>query len=252
LEIHFLDVGCGNATIIYAMSETYLIDCNGIENHKHLLPESKVIKALFITHQHKDHHSGMQYLRDEGFSIEYLIYSPYERRYGDNSVTKEEWDDFESYKKFFANKGTKLYNPYRQETFKEAWWTPGGLSIWLLGPANHIATSDTRQIHDASLVMRINNSRTILFPGDASETSLQYVAENTTNTCDDILLAAHHGSLEGANLDFIKVSNPKYTVISTESGIYENIPHPTAIERYEDHTTGKVYRTDVDGSIKFT
>jgi beta-lactamase superfamily II metal-dependent hydrolase len=145
-----------------------------------------------------------------------------------------------------------LYDPYRQESFEKPWWSPGDLQIWMLGPAKYIATSEERQIHDASLIMRINNSRKVLFPGDASETSLQYVAENTNHICDDILLASHHGSLEGANLDFIKVANPVYTIISTKSGVYENIPHPTALKRYQEHTTGKVSRTDVDGSNKFT
>jgi beta-lactamase superfamily II metal-dependent hydrolase len=44
----------------------------------------------------------------------------------------------------------------------------------------------------------------------------------------------------------------KYTMISTASGVHDNVPHPTALKRYQDNTSEVVYRTDVDGSWKFT
>ena len=69
--------------------------------------------------------------------------------------------------------------------------------------------------------------------------------------CDDILHASHHASLEGANLEFVKKCNAQYTVISTASGKYENVPHPTALKRYKDNTVHDVRRTDVDGSWKY-
>jgi len=91
-----------------------------------------------------------------------------------------------------------------------------------------------------------------LFAGDASDTNLQGIADNTKNYCNDILHASHHGSLNGANLDFIKKCNAEYTLISTQSGVYDNIPHPTALWRYRKYTVHDVRRTDVDGSWEWT
>lgn len=80
---------------------------------------------------------------------------------------------------------------------------------------------------------------------------LQYIADNTNNYCNDILHASHHGSINGANLDFIKSANVKYTMISRESGVHGNVPHPSALRRYRDNTENDVRRTDVDGSWKW-
>ena len=252
-ELHHLDVGCADASVIKTSTATFLIDCHGIEDYSDLLPTSKSLRGVFITHQHKDHYSGLGYLKDEGYTIEHLIYSPYERRYNDQSVTIEEWSEFNEYCDYFKEKGTKLYWPYRQSNFGEPYWETDGVSFYIVGPDKSIAKSDTRELHDACLVIHaVMDERKCLFTGDASNTNLKWIADNTASYCDDILHASHHGSIHGADLDFIKECNASYTVVSTKSGVYENVPHPTAMRRYRDNTKNKVYRTDSSGSLKFT
>ena len=181
------------------------------------------------------------------------FYSPYERRYGDNSVTREEWGEFDSHKEYFRGRGSKLYHPYRQSNFDKPWWLTKEASFWVLGPAQHVATRETRELHDACLVIKATlGKRHCLFAGDASDMNLEYIAANTTHICDDILHASHHGSLEGANLSFIKKSNAVDTIVSTKSGVHENVPHTTALRRYRDHTRNKVHRTDQDETLRWT
>lgn len=247
-----LDVGWGSASVITTDTATFLIDCHNIGDYASFLPASKSLRGVFITHQHKDHYSGLSYLKDKGYSIDFLIYSPYEIRYGDNSVTLEEWNEFNSLKDYFANKGTGLRNPYRQEIFGKSWWETNGIKFEIIGPHPSVANSDTREIHDASLVIKaILNERKCLFAGDASDANLEYIANHTSNYCNDILHASHHASINGANLEFIKKANANYTVISTKDGVYESAPHPTALRRYSDYTKQKVYRTDVSGTLKW-
>lgn len=251
--LHCLDVGCADSTVIKTSSATFLVDTHKIEDYADLLPVDKKIRGVFITHQHWDHYSGLSYLWDNDYAIDCLIYSPYVRRYGDNSVTIEEWNEFNALRDKFEAQGTKLFAPYRQASWDKPYWTTNGATFWMIGPDKANATSDTRELHDACLVIRADlGQRKVLFTGDASDANLQYIEENTINFCDDILHASHHASLNGAYLPFIKKCNAGYTVISTKSGVHESVPHPTALERYKDNTKHKVYRTDNDGSIKWT
>ena len=252
-SLHLLNVGCADASVIKTSDVTFLLDCHDIGEHSHLLPTNKTIHGVFITHQHEDHYSGLGYLKDNGYTIQNLIYSPYERRVNDGSVSSREWNEFSGFVRYFEKRGTKLYKPYRQPNFAEPWWRTNGLTFEVIGPEKAIATKQTRELHDACLVIQVTiGERVCLFTGDASDESLHWIAENTSNFCDDILHASHHGSINGADLDFIKKCNVKYTVVSTKSGVYENVPHPTAMRRYRDNTRKKVYRTDVSGSLKFT
>ena len=248
-----LNVGCADTTVIKTDKNDYfMIDCYDYLVFKAYLPADKHIKALFITHQHYDHFKGMEDLIENRYTIDYLIYSPYDRRYGDNSVEYDEWQDFNTFSNHFAKKGTKVYKPYRQDELKEPWWQPSGLKIWMYGPEKGIAKSDTRELHDACLVFGIETkTRTCLFTGDATDINLNYIAHHTKNMCNDILHASHHGSINGADLDFIKKCAAKYTVISTKPGVHDSIPHSTALRRYNDNTSVEVYRTDKNGTLKF-
>jgi len=250
--LHCFDVGCGDASVIVTDSAAILIDCHDISEHSQHLPSGKLIEAVFITHQHYDHYSGLEYLREKKYKIKYLIYSPYERRYGDASVTLEEWKEFSAHRAHFEGQGTKLYKPFKQnDAFKEPYWKPDGLKFWMLGPNKSTATSETRQLHDACLVFRADMGKMkCTFTGDASDANLEDVA-TIDHICDDVLHASHHGSIEGANLDFIKKCNPRWTVISTACGKYDNVPHPTAVKRYQDNSTAGIWRTDIDGGCEF-
>ena len=252
-KIHFLNVGCADASVIRTLSGTFLIDCYGIKDYPHLLPASKNLSGVFITHQHKDHYSGLGYLKDKGYTIDNLIYSPYKRRKNDQSVTNEEWDEFNEYRDYFKRKGTKLYAPYRQSNFDKPYWETDGVSFYIIGPAKDIAVVAMRELHDACLVIHaVMGNHKCLFTGDASNANLKWIADNTKNYCNDILHASHHGSIHGADLDFIKKCNPDYTVVSTESGVHENVPHPVAMRRYRNNTRKEVCRTDQDGDLELT
>lgn len=252
-KIHVCQVCCGDCTVIQASSHTYLIDCHSIDLHRSLLPTSKRLRGVFITHQHRDHYSGLRWLKDNGYKIDFLIYSPYMRRHNDYSVTYDEWTEFEQLRDAFVRQGTEIRSPYRQDSFNEPFWPADDVKFWMLAPFQDLARSETRELHDGCLVVKVNaGAEQFLVTGDASDCSLNRIATSTSNYCNGVLRASHHGSLNGADLDFVKGANATYTMISTECGTHDNVPHPTALQRYAAHTKSRVYRTDIDGTIHWS
>lgn len=248
----FLKVGCADTTILclgskIIMIDTYQSDDSDKEDIVKRLPGKKV-DLLIITHQHYDHFLELEYLLEKDIDIAEIWGCPYSRRHGDLSVEYDEWNKYKSLIEKAKNKGASYYKLYRSDKT----YTRGGATFQILNPATTINSRDGRELHDASLVIHISKGNdTLLFCGDASDSALDEVMSFCELEKVHILHASHHGSLNGANLAFIKKVSPDYTIISTESGVYENVPHSTALARYREHTKKAVRRTDTDGSSFF-
>lgn len=250
----FLNIGFGDCTIMEIGSKVVMIDChegNVLEGQEDIisnLPRDK-IDVLILTHQHYDHFDGIQTLLDCSIEVSEVWICPYSRRYGDNSVEYDEWQKHNTLVSKLVENGAKLYKPTRGTGIYDK---VGGVTFQILGPPKNINTYETRELHDASLVLAAKKgSMTILFTGDASDWALDQVIDFYDLSKYHILHASHHGSINGANLDFIKTVSPNYTIVSTKSGVHENVPHATAMKRYRDNTKKAVRRTDVDGTRVF-
>ena len=251
-KYYFLKVGCADCTVMHLGSKVVMVDChqgnpnNGEENIIDYIPNKK-IDILILTHQHYDHFDGIKTLIDNNIEVVKVWESNYKRRYGDNSVEYDEWQD---YQRLVAKLNAKVYRPTRSTDIFD---TVGGATFQFLGPKKNINDKETRELHDASLVfiMRKGNM-SVVFTGDASDWALGEVVDYFDLKKEHVLHASHHGSINGAHLEFIKKINPNYTIISTKSGVHENVPHPTALQRYRNYTRKAVIRTDVDGTKIFT
>lgn len=247
----FLKVGCADCTVMHLGSKVVMVDCrqgnpsDGEEDILDYIPNDRV-DVLILTHAHYDHFDGIQVLHDNGVDVGEVWESNYERRYGDSSVEYEEWKE---YQRLVGKLGATKYHPTRST---ETYDTVGGAKFQFYNPPKSINTRDTREIHDASLVFTVRkSSMTATFTGDASDSALEEVTDFFDLKKKHVLHASHHGSINGAHLEFIKAINPNYSIISTKSGVHSNVPHPTALQRYRNHSRRAVRRTDTDGTRVF-
>lgn len=229
-----------------------MVDCHEEDGYGediiNALPGS-VVDVLILTHQHYDHFDGIEKLINADITVKEIWESPYSRRYNDNSVSYEEWQDYQRLVRKLESRGALRYSPSRSS---QVYDTIGGASFRILNPVKNINDYETRELHDASLVIEVSIGRSrVLFCGDASDWALDRVRETYYISSAYILHASHHGSLNGANLEFVKEVSPEYTIVSTKSGVHENIPHPTALSRYRSYSRKAVYRTDTDGTQVF-
>ena len=65
----------------------------------------------------------------------------------------------------------------------------------------------------------------------------------------DVLKVGHHGSHTSSNEDFLALVTPDVALISCGEGNKHKHPRAEAIDRIDDHTGDKIYRTDLLGDI---
>jgi competence protein ComEC len=200
------------------------------------------IDLLILSHPHHDHYLGMEELIGNVIIGEFWG-SPYKRRYGDNSLSLDEWKEYCKLKEDLVPDLNRRY-----VCTKNAQKTFSGCLFVVLGPHKNVNVNETRECHDACLVIWVSTpANNFIICGDASDSQLEQIRGYWNLSDCTVLRASHHGSINGANLDFIKSTSPRDTIISTQSGIFDNIPSNTALQRYRSNSQN-VFRTDVNGT----
>lgn len=202
LEVHFLDVGHGDCTIITCDGEAMIID-GGIASCSQQV--FNYIKSLGIsdlkyavaTHPDADHIGGLP-AAFHAAHVQTLL-SP---------VEQHNEKRFEVLLKTAQEKAVPLSVPNAGDIL-----TLGNAKITVLSPA--IKFADT---NDMSLVMRLDyGDNSFLFTGDASTAVERDLIARKANIDVDVLKVSHHGSSTGTSLDFTSAVSPQYAVISCDS-----------------------------------
>jgi len=251
-KAHFLNVGCADCTIFEIGDDIVVIDCGyrrvgtgiskqtNIYNYlKHIIGKT-YIDLLIISHPHHDHYLGMEELIGRVTVAEFWG-SPYQRRHGDNSLSADDWNEYCRLKERLVSNNRFTCTKGVEKTFSNC-------KVLVLGPRESVNANETRECHDANLVIWVfSPANNFLICGDASDSELEQIRIGWNLADCTVLRASHHGSKNGANLEFIKAVSPRDTIISTQSGIFNNVPSNTALQRYKNYSQ-KVFRTDVDGT----
>jgi len=191
------------------------------------------IDAAFISHYHKDHVEGIL------AAVENLyvknIYMP-------DLLPENEWR--RKIEKAAIGKGIEIHyiKENRRIRFED------GIIIEMIFPTLTALLSNEE--NNTTVVYKVIYGKTsTLFTGDMTalyEASLIYKGVNLNS---DILKVAHHGSATSTTIEFVKAVSPDYAVISTEEGNPYGFPRKEVI----NNLTGiKLYRTDINGDIRFT
>lgn len=97
------------------------------------------------------------------------------------------------------------------------------------------------------LLYSIINNYKFLYMGDAGLDVEENIINNYKINNIDFLKVGHHGSNTSSSIDFINSIKPKYAIISV--GENNRYNHPN-IETLNNLSLAKIYRTDIDGTIK--
>lgn len=233
MEVHFIDVGQGDSTLITCDGHAMLIDAGdyskgtAIQNY---LQKQKVTKLdyLILTHPDSDHIGGAPVIITK-FEIDKVFVSNYEK-------------DNKTYLKLIQaldNKRLKYTTPKVGTQY-----TLGTAKITILAP-----NGEYDNPNDASVALMIQNGENkFLFTGDAGEDAERDMLETDIGLSADVLKAGHHGSRTSISGKFFEAVSPSCAVISCGEDNSYGHPHAETLNTFRMNGV-KVYRTDEDGTI---
>ena len=233
MEVHFLNVGQGDCTLVTCGSHAMLIDAGDdtkgttIQNY---LQKQKITKLdyLILTHPDADHIGGAPVIITK-FDITKVFVSNFEK-------------DNQTYRKLIQSlddKRIKTLTPKVNSTY-----TLGSASITILAPGKEYDNPN-----DASIALLLKNgTRSFLFTGDAGEEAEKDILKTNIDISADVYKVGHHGSKYSTSKEFFKAVDPFYAVISCGEGNSYGHPHAETLNTLR--TSGvMVYRTDEAGTI---
>ena len=239
LQIHFLDVGQGDCTIVLCDGESMVIDggpasaSSFVYSYIRNTLELQHIDYVVSTHPHLDHVYGLSSVLNAA-PVD-LVLTPV-----------LEWDSkaFNSMVKYAEKQGAPLSVPQEGDMLRLGGTTVTILHCWP-------EAIDYGRTNDSSIVVRIDYGQTsFIITGDAEDWSEYMMIDAGINLSADVLRVSHHGSNTGSTMEFLKAVQPKYAVISVGKDNGYGHPHTEVLERLDKIGT-KVLRTDELGTIVF-
>lgn len=242
LEVHFLDVGQGDATLIKCGEHAMLID-TGEEGKgtaiQYYLEKQGVerLDYMVLTHPDSDHIGSADVVITK-FEVGQVLMPDYEKS---NST----------YRKLIETLDYKRLQPIRVRPIRVqpgSSFTLGTAVCTILGPVDEYEDSNNSSI---VLLVEHGNNR-FLFTGDAEEEAeadvLEYCNANGISIQADVYKAGHHGSNTSSGDTFLDAVAPKAAVISCGIDNDYGHPHEETLERL--HNRGiQVFRTDEQGTV---
>lgn len=234
-EVHFIDVGQADCSLILCDGESLLIDGGNVGDGSlvvsHLIDVGiEELDYVICTHAHEDHVGGLSETL-ENFTVSENIFAP---------ATGAETKCYENFLSASEKQGKILTVPEVGYTF-----SLGESTVEFIGPV----TEDYSDINNTSLVTKITYGETsFLFTGDMERESEEDILEAGIDVSADVLKVGHHGSENSTTYPFLREVMPEIAVISVGEG--NDYGHPTeeALSRLRDADV-KVYRTDMQGNI---
>lgn len=237
LEVHFLDVGHGDSTLVVCGGHAMMIDCGddtqGTKLQNYLTKHGvERLDYLVLTHPDKDHIGGAPVIITK-FPIGQVFQSEYDKE----NRTAENLRQTLKYERIDAvtpEVGTEYQ-------LGEAWFT-------ILAPIREYEESNNSSV---ALMLHFGDN-TFLFTGDAEKEAESDMVENSglpgLSLKADVYQAGHHGSGSSSRKKFLNAVSPEYTVISCDyQGDYGH-PHAEVLNRLREAGI-KVFRTDEQGTI---
>ena len=242
VKIEVLDIGQGDASLIYTKDEVIMIDTGDVDERdrlEKLLKERNIstIDKLIITHPHADHIGGA-YVVFKNVNVKEVYDN------GDATTSKT----YQTYLKNIKQKNIAYHQLKAGDTVDFS----DGVSFKVFSPTEKMIKNDD-DLNNNSIVGQLRyKDFTMLFTGDSERDAEQNMVKSYGNELQsDVLKSPHHGSRTSSSDDYLKTVKAKDVIISLAADNEYGHPHKQTLDRYKKYNMN-VYRTDQDGTITIT
>ena len=192
---------------------------------------------VVLSHNHRDHIGGFLELAGRGVFVRRLYVGP--------DTAGAFFRD--SVLRVARALGTPVDTLLRGENVS---FGGGGNGFEVLWPASYLRVGENR----ASVVLlgKFGASK-MLLTGDLDSVGERHLLEMNPTLSAELLQVAHHGSAGSNTLSFLSQVSPKYAFVSVGAGNGYGHPAPSVVRKL-NLVLGdslKLYRTDLQGSIRF-
>lgn len=236
MEVHFIDVGQGDCTLVKCGDKAMLIDAGddsqGTAIQNYLQKQGvKKLDYLILTHPDADHIGGAPVIITK-FEIGKVFISNFEK---DNNTYRKLIQALDEKRLSYST--PKVGDSYTLESAQFTILAPNGTY---------------QSPNNASIALLLKNgSNSFLFSGDAEEEAEADILKNGISLSADVYQVGHHGSKTSSSQAFIEAIKPTWAVISCAEGNSYGHPHAQTLNTLRSMGI-KVFRTDEQGSIVAT
>lgn len=237
VDVFFLDVGQGDATLIQARDGTTVLIDGGpdkavLERIGRAMPWfDRSVEYLVLTHPEADHVTGLVEVARR-YRVQHIVWTRV-------AHTHPAYIELQH---LIQEKGIHEIVIDGPQSL-----SLGSLSGDILSPL--AAPEKTLKMNDTSIVLHMTiRGKTFLFTGDITA-DVERALATVVDVKSDVLKVAHHGSRTSTSQEFLNDVQPEIAVIEVGEGNHFGHPTPEVLHRLEA-IGAHVFRTDRDGTVK--
>jgi competence protein ComEC len=240
LEIHFFDVGQGDAILArLPHSQDILIDGGSTARVSRELGRTlpffdRFIDVVLLTHPDLDHITGLIDVV-KNYRVGRVVMPPVSRTTAEYTA--------------FTHIIERRHIPVIYAQAGQVLQFDSGITVKILSSGEDAQVTGGLPLNDSSIVaMMTYHEIDTLFTGDISSAVEYELTHSGESINAEILKVPHHGSRFSSSQDFVRAVRPSAAIISSGKGNRYGHPHAEVLERFAREQT-EVFRTDTLGDI---